>query len=65
MGIPLISCVALGKLLNFSGLQAPDRYNERVNIYNFKLLEELSKIQGVTIMMMEIITTMDHLELMD
>lgn len=61
-----MSCVALGKLFNFSVPQAPDRYNERDNTYNLKL-GELSKTQGVTIMMMVTITTItvDHLELMD
>lgn len=32
LGWPLINCVALGKLLNYSVLQA--QYNERANIYN-------------------------------
>lgn len=57
--------MALGKLLNFSVLQVPDRSNERAVIYNLKLLGELRKIQGVRMMMRVIITTVDNLELMD
>lgn len=57
--------MALGKLLNFSVLQVPDRSNERAIIYNLKLLGELRKIQGVRMMMRVIITTVDNLELMD
>lgn len=56
--------MALGKLLNFSVVQVPDRSNERANIYNLKLLGELRKIQEVRTMI-RVIITVDNLELMD
>lgn len=34
----------MGKLLNFSVPQVPERYVERANIYSMRFLEELSKV---------------------
>lgn len=53
----LLSCVTLDRLLDFSVPQVSDRYNDRANIYNTRLVGELSKVM----VMMIIATTLNDL----
>ena len=50
LGLPVVSCMALSKLLNFSVPQVPDSYSERGSIYIMKLFGELSKAQMMMMM---------------
>lgn len=50
LGLPVVSCMALGKLLNFSVPQGPDGYHGRGSIYSRKLFGELSGAQMMTMM---------------
>lgn len=43
LGLPVVSCMALGKLLNFSVPQGPDSYNERGSIYSYEVVWRIKR----------------------